>query len=846
MKNFKNLLFVALFFITATILGQTKITGTVVDETNQPLPGASVLVKGTTNGTSTDFNGKFTLQAKSDSGAIVVSFIGYSSKEVVFSSSKNSLTVQLAPDAGSLDEIIVMSSSFAIDRKTPVAVSTIKAADIERKLGSQEFPEVLKSTPGVYATKSGGGFGDGRINLRGFNSENVAVMINGVPVNDMENGRVYWSNWAGLSDVTAAMQVQRGLGASKVAVPSIGGTINILSKTSDIKKGGNVMASTGNDGYQKYGFTLSTGLMDNDIAATVSFARTTGEGYVDGTQFKGYNYFVNFTKNINDNHKLSFTTFGAPQRHGQRQNMSTIAAYRNSESGNRFNPDWGYKDGQVTHIEDNFYHKSQTSLNHYWSINDVSSLSTAAYVSYGSGGGGGTAGTNRDLFGVRLGGSDQPVDLDNIVSINRANGALGSEAILRASRNDHEWFGVLSTFKTELADGLDLIAGVDWRSYTGKHFREVTDLLGGQYYLDNNNVNNPNAALRVGDKMGYNNDGKVGWLGFFAQLEYGTDNFNAFISTSVQSTSYQRIEYFLYDVSTDAGKDLATSEKINLNGYSIKGGANFKLDDVQNVFANIGYFERPATFNAVFNGYNNTKVNSDAENEKVFSMELGYGLRGEKFAANINLYRTQWKDRTFTRNVRATEAGAEDYTANLLGVDALHQGVEFDFTYKYSDKLNFTGMLSLGDWKWDNDLEDVPVFDENQTQVDTISLPIEGLRVSDAAQTTAALGMLYKFWDKTSVTLDYNYFTDLYARIDVLNYANASTRPDDSWKAPSYNTMDASLRHGFNLGEFDTTVTFRVNNLFDTEYVADAIDASDPLVFFGFGRTFSLSAKIKF
>ena len=846
MKNFKNLLFVALFFITATVLGQTKITGTIVDETNQTLPGASVLEKGTTNGTETDFDGKFTLNAKSDSGVLVISFIGYKSKSVAFSSSKTNIgSIQLEEDS-SLDEIVITATSFAIDRKTPVAVSTLRAADIERKLGSQEFPEVLKSTPGVYATKSGGGFGDGRINLRGFNSENVAVMINGVPVNDMENGRVYWSNWAGLSDVTAAMQVQRGLGASKVAVPSIGGTINILSKTSDIKKGGNVMASTGNDGYQKYGFTLSTGLMDNDIAATVSFARTTGEGYVDGTQFKGYNYFVNFTKNINDNHKLSFTTFGAPQRHGQRQNMSTIAAYRNSESGNRFNPDWGYKDGQVTHIEDNFYHKSQTSLNHYWSINDVSSLSTAAYVSYGSGGGGGTAGTNRDLFGVRLGGSDQPVDLDNIVSINRANGALGSEAILRASRNDHEWFGVLSTFKTELADGLDLIAGVDWRSYTGKHFREVTDLLGGQYYLDNNNVNNPNAALRVGDKMGYNNDGKVGWLGFFAQLEYGTDNFNAFISTSVQSTSYQRIEYFLYDVSTDAGKDLATSEKINLNGYSIKGGANFKLDDVQNVFANIGYFERPATFNAVFNGYNNTKVNSDAENEKVFSMELGYGLRGEKFAANINLYRTQWKDRTFTRNVRATEAGAEDYTANLLGVDALHQGVEFDFTYKYSDKLNFTGMLSLGDWKWDNDLEDVPVFDENQTQVDTISLPIEGLRVSDAAQTTAALGMLYKFWDKTSVTLDYNYFTDLYARIDVLNYANASTRPDDSWKAPSYNTMDASLRHGFNLGEFDTTVTFRVNNLFDTEYVADAIDASDPLVFFGFGRTFSLSAKIKF
>jgi len=846
MKNFKNLLFVAVLFISASVLGQAKITGEVVDQTNQPLPGASIVVKGTTNGTSTDFDGKFTLQAEANSGTIVISFIGFQSKEVSFSSSNAKLGMIQLQEDDSLDEIILTATSFAIDRKTPVAVSTIKSADIERKLGSQEFPEVLKSTPGVYATKSGGGFGDGRINLRGFNSENVAVMINGVPVNDMENGRVFWSNWAGLSDVTSAMQVQRGLGASKVAVPSIGGTINILSKTSDVQKGGNIIASTGNDGYQKYGFTLSTGLMDNGLAATVSFAKIEGEGYVDGTQFKGFNYFVNLSKEINENHKLSFTSFGAPQRHGQRQNRSTIDAYRNAESGNRFNPDWGYKNGQVTHIEDNFYHKSQTSLNHYWTMSDVSSLSTALYASFGTGGGGGTAGTNRDLFSVRLGGSDQPVDLDNIVEINRANGALGSEAILRASRNDHEWYGVLSTFKTKVSDNLDLIAGLDWRTYTGKHFREVTDLLGGQYYFDDNNVNNPNAALSVGDKMGYNNDGQVGWLGFFGQLEYGTDNFNAFVSTSIQKTSYQRIEYFLYDLSTEAGRDLATSDKINLNGYSLKGGANFKLDDVQNVFANIGYFERPAIFTAVFNGYNNTKVNADAENEKVFSMELGYGLRGEKFAANVNLYRTQWNDRTFTRNIRATEPGAEDYTANLLGVNALHQGVEFDFTYKYSNKLNFTGMLSLGDWKWDNDLDDVPVFDENQNEVDRISLPIQGLRVSDAAQTTAALGMLYKFWDKTSITLDYNYFADLYARIDVLNYANASTRPTDSWKAPNYSTMDASLRHGFKVGDFDTTLTVRVNNLLDTDYIADAIDASDPLVYFGFGRTFSLSAKIKF
>ncbi|MBT3741823.1 MAG: TonB-dependent receptor, partial [Polaribacter sp.] len=146
MKNFKNLLFVALLFTSAAVLGQTKITGTIVDETTQTLPGASVLEKGTTNGTETDFDGNFTLNAKSNSGVLVISFIGYKSKEVAFSSSKTNMgSIQLEADS-SLDEIVLTATSFAIDRKTPVAVSTLKAADIERKLGSQEFPEVLKST----------------------------------------------------------------------------------------------------------------------------------------------------------------------------------------------------------------------------------------------------------------------------------------------------------------------------------------------------------------------------------------------------------------------------------------------------------------------------------------------------------------------------------------------------------------------------------------------------------------------------------------------------------------------------------------------------------------------------
>jgi len=834
-----------LLITSVTVFSQTTLSGKVVDETNQPLPGATVIIKGSKVGASSDFDGKFSFETSMNSGTLVVSFIGFESKSVSFEGSGNLGAISLKPSAQTLDEIVITQTSFAIDRKTPVAVSTIKADVIENKLGSQEFPEILKSTPGVYATKSGGGFGDGRLNLRGFNSENVAVLINGVPVNDMENGRVYWSNWAGLSDVTSAMQVQRGLGASKVAVPSIGGTINILSKTTDIEMGGSAGTTFGNDNYFKIGGTVSTGLMDSGFAATVSAFRTTGDGYIDGTEFKGSNYFVNLSYKINDNHKLSLTSFGAPQRHGQRQNRSLISRYRDAESGKKFNPDWGLKGGNVVHIEDNFYHKSQTSLNHYWNINDKSNLSTAVYASWGNGGGGGTAGSNRDLFNQRIGGDDQPVDIDNIVDINRANGeqGLGSEAYLRASRNDHSWYGILSTYDRDLGENFKLTGGLDLRTYTGEHFREVTDLLGGRYALDDSNVNNPNAALGVSDKLAYHNDGEVGWQGLFAQLEYDKDKLAAFVALSGSNTSYRRIDYFNY-LDSD---DLQETDKYNFFGFSAKGGANYNIDLQHNIFVNLGYFEKAANFDSVFLQFDNEHINADAENQKIYSFEIGYGFRGAKFAANVNLYNTYWNDRTLTQNVQNQDG--TNSTANILGVNAVHSGIEIDFTYRPIDALSFSGMLSLGNWEWANDVLDVEIYNEEQELVDVVDLYIDGLKVSDAAQTTAALGMDWTIMDKTHFTVDYNYFANLYAQYDP-NDRGTAGQPQ-AWEAPDYGTFDMSLRYGFKLGTLDTTLTGRMINVFDTEYIADALDgsgstSSTALVWYGYGRTFSVSAKINF
>jgi hypothetical protein len=855
MKKITHFLLMTVAMLGATVaFSQSTIKGKVIgSDMNSPLPGANIIEKGTSNGTTTDFDGNFTLKTQAASGEVVVTYVGYTSQTLSFSGEQDFGTITLSPSEVGLQEVQIFAS-VAVDRKTPVAVSTIKAADIDLKLGTQEFPEILKSTPGVYATKSGGGFGDGRINLRGFQSENVAVMINGVPVNDMENGKVYWSNWAGLSDVTSSMQVQRGLGASKVAVPSIGGTINILSKTTDVEEGGNVYTTLGNDGYKKFGMTYSTGLMDNGFASTVSASKTDGDGYVDGTEFTAISYFVNVSKQINEHHKLSLTAFGAKQRHGQRQNSQLIETFRNSERGIKYNSDWGYKNGQVTFAEDNFYHKPQISLNHYWTINDKAELSTAAYVSFGSGGGGGTAGVNKFSIGAN-GMSDYrigtygTIDFDKIVAENVANGANGSETVLRASRNDHTWYGLLSTLKMDLSDNLVLLGGLDLRNYKGVHFTELTDLLGGQYFADDHDVNNPNAQVQVGDKYNYYNDGLVGWLGAFGQLEYSKDKLSTFLSVAASNTSYKRVDYFQYTVDDP----LRESDKYNFFGYSAKGGANFNIDGKNNVFANIGYFEKAPGFDSVFINFNNTDINADAENQKIFSFELGYGFRGEKFSANVNLYRTAWRDRTET--VGFKQPDDTNAYANILGVNAIHQGVEIDFVYKATENLRLTGMASLGDWRWENNIENVNIVNEDQEVVDTVNLFIKDLHVGDAAQTTFALGANYKFGEKTRFTVDYNYYDNLYANFDPSARGGVGPNNDevgpDAWKVPAYGLFDTTLSHGFKFGSFDATLIARLDNVFNTTYISDAFDGSNSdaytsKVYYGFGRTFSVGAKLNF
>ena len=886
---------------SSSAIAQSTVIGKVVDENDAPLIGATVIVPGTSTGTGTDAAGNFSLKVDAGTQSVEISFIGYvtETREIKGGGRIDLGTIVLKTDAVTLQDVIV-SQSVAVQRKTPVAVSTVTADEITYKLGGQEFPEILKSTPGVYVTKDGGGFGDAKINMRGFQSANVAVMVNGVPVNDMEWGGVYWSNWAGLSDVTRSMQTQRGLGASKISAPSVGGSVNIVTNGIDAKKGGTFSFGVGNDGLYNLSLSLSTGLTKNGWAMSILAAKRWGDGYIQGTNFEGYNWFVNISKRINDRHQLSLTAFGAPQKHGQRNALNdglTIAEWQKAKNfmGEkdmyRYNASYGFdKNGKQRYSSFNEYHKPQISLNHQWQIDYKSSLSTALYMSIGRGSGysgqGRTSadrnawkGTNYGILNTTFRNPDGTFAYDKIQELNAAS-IDGSRMVMSKCNNNHMWYGLLSTYTNQITPSLELSAGVDVRYYIGEHNNEIIDLYDGKYFIDDNSRRNVKASdniaaadptwqyekLQVGDKVYRDYDGHVHQEGVFAQLEWTRNKLNAFVSGSISNTGYWRYDRFYYDAAH------AESDHVNFLGYTIKGGANYNITDKHNVFANLGYISRAPFFSggAFLQSTTSNVTNPDPLNERVFSAELGYGFRSGIFTANLNAYYTLWMDKSF---VRSTQMSNGDYARiNLGGVDARHMGIELDFSLRPTRWMDITGMLSLGNWIWDSNTKGYIYDSQGQPMTAALDgtvasgimaddhawlfLKQKGIKVGGSAQTTGAIGMTVHPMKGLRVSADWNAYGNNYADFWLgsgLN-GNQTIEVKDPWRIPWGHQLDLSASYRFKIGNIFATIYGNVNNVYNYNYIMDA--QSDALqegiwqnayaVMYSFGRTYTVRVKINF
>ena len=763
-------------------------------------------------------------------------------------------------DLEELEEIVLVGGGvvdLAEDRVTPLAVSTITGEEIQKKIGTQDITMTLANTPSIYVAGQSGAFGDTRISVRGFDQSNTAFMLNGQPINGMEDGKMYWSNWSGMNDIANVVQIQRGLGASKLAISSVGGTVNFVMRSTSKSEGGFAYAGFANDNYLKTTFSYDTGQKDNGWSTSMLLTHWQGDGYSEGTFGQGQTYFLSLGYKMNDKHNFNFLMTGAPQWHDQNFTKS-IATYL--EKGRKYNNNYGYYGDRYLTERRNFYHKPVFNLNWDYTINDKSSLSTVLYASTGNGGG--TGGR-----GQRIRTDEGYIDYDAIYAYNNStSGAGGNYAaeggyITRASMNMHNWFGLVSNYETELSDNLSFNVGADLRTYYGEHFRIVENFHGLTSWQENIRLRDQNnnhdtygtygtykyviATESMGanpwdatftnfdedQKIAYSNDERISYGGLFTQLEYSKDDFSAFFQGSVSQTMYQRWDHYQYadqslidgtssqstgEALPDGITDGVASEKADNFGYNAKAGVGFGLGENGKAYVNAGYYSRAPYFDNIYLNYTN-RINPNTSNETIIGLELGYVYEVENFSARVDVYRTSWADRVTASSYVSDDALFYEISE---GVSQLHQGVELEFFAKPQPDMPYTlkGFLSIGDWIYEGDAI-TRVQDEDQNVLSTESQDVDGGKVGDAAQFTAGLGLDVELAERFSFDSDIRFYDELYANVGAVK---------ENLKLPNYHIVDMGLSYKMFVNDATLDIRLNVNNVFDNVYIGELRSWSTP------------------
>jgi len=525
----------------------------------------------------------------------------------------------------------------------------------------------------------------------------------------------------------------------------------------------------------------------------------------------------------------------------------------------------------------------------FWKINSKLSWSNMAYVSIGRGGG-----ERLRNSGAIIRDEEGLVDWDAIVRANQVKLLFGQEystadpafhptllkssQVLTASINNHMWIGGVSQFDYKLNESWNFAGGLDYRYYTGEHYTELRDLLGGNYWVNNQDKNSFSSMKVVGDKVGwqpYHNhrDAIVQWAGGFGQAEYSKGRWSAFVNISTVVNGYKGIDYHekkelhlndsiyyvgaLDTVTVDGRTYDNSSPELQFNqteykwipGFTLKAGANYNVTERSNIFVNLGRLSRTPQFSNVIDN-NTNDFFAEILNENIYAFEMGYGYRSKKFSFNVNSYYTYWENKPFPFGVAVPDP--QDPTqfirANVNGMDALHMGIEFDGIYKIHKRVAIEGMISIGDWTWQSS----EIIDVVGTQFE---FDATGVHVGDAAQTTLSGSVRYEPIKNAYLRVRYTYFDRYYSNFDPFSLNVAfGNGGKESWRIPSYGFLDISAGYRYKFEK--SSLNFRANifNATNTMYISDArnnqnggsFDAASAGVFFGQGLRFNFALGFEF
>jgi hypothetical protein len=831
MKKFITalLLFFGIIFSTSA---QNVIKGVIVDsEKNTQLKGVAIKVKKNTISTLTNENGVFILQnLMNGSYVLEISFNGYETQN---------FPVELSGTTIDLGTILLYE-----DLTEEEDLSTVTLTDDELNddtSAADNISGLLQASRDIYLRTAAFEFSSSFFRIRGLDSENGKVLINGIEMNKLYNGRPQWSNWGGLNDVLRNQEFSNGLRASDYTFGGILGSTNINVRPSEQRTGTRISYASSNRSYvHRVMATHSTGLSEDGWAFTVAASRREGrEGFVDGTMYNATSFFGSVEKKFNDKHSLSFTSITALNRRGksapQTQEVFDLR-------GIQYNSYWGSQNGKIRNSRIKEVSEPILMLNHYWDINENTSLNTN--VSYQTGKIGNSRidnnGTKVDgdavdgegnpyiinlgasnpdptyyqklpSYGLRQGYSniyeiqqnfinDGQLDWNSLYNANaNANNNGNSSYVLYEDRNDDTQFTINTILNKDLSDNFKINARVQYTQLTSKNFAEIIDLLGGTGYLDadsfadtfdekQNNLLNPLYIAGAGDRFKYNFDLHSNVVDGFLQGQFKFNKVDFYLATTISNTSHQRDG--LYQNGGFPDNSYGKSEELNFTNYGAKGGMTYKISGRHILDINAGYLTKaPNLRNSFSNSRENNNTVENLTSEKVLSADASYIFRGPFLQAKLTGYYTKIQDATEISFFFADGIGGDNtaFVQEILsGIDKKHFGAEFGVEAQVTPTIKLKAAGNLGQYTYDNNPNLYLTTENNTRSLDAGFIDgrkdfgvsnLKNYKLAAGPQTAYSVGFEYRDPDYWFVSATANFFDNVY--VDIAPLTRTSNFADD-------------------------------------------------------------------
>ena len=800
--NTPNLCGLFVFFnIFFSFAQQTIVQGSIKDMlTDQPLEGVLVHFEDTQLNTLTDALGEFKFSSNVPLGEQFLSLkrVGY--------------LVARYPIIVSEGQILDIQDMMLQVDNSDDDLFTISLSDDELNSdtsGADNITGLLASSQDIFQRAAAFEFSSSFFRVRGLNSDNGTVLMNGIEMNKIYNGRPQWSNWGGLNDVLRNQELTTGLAPSYYNFGGILGTTNINLRASEYQSGSRVTYSSSNRSYTNRAMaTHASGVVKGDWSYAFSLGRRWGnEGYQDGTFYNANSFFLSVEKKINDKHSLNFTGFYTPNKRGKSSpNTQEVYDLKNI----KYNEYWGYQDGEKRNSRVKRIAEPVLMLNHYWDFTDKTSLNTNVAYQFGelgnsrldyAGGSNPSPSYYQGLPSYFLADTDGP-DLagaydayqnfteggqlvwNRLYDANVTNNLTGDNAayVLYEDRSDDTQLSVNTIINSEISEHITLNAAINYKHLKSHNFAEIIDMLGsttGYLNIDSFDqvqfdLQNPNQIVGEGDTFRYNYNLEANILSMFAQAQFKYNKVDFFLAVRNTKTSYQREGLYQSEVYKD--NSLGKGEKVEFTGIGTKGGFTYKFSGKHLLVANAGYLTKAPTIRNTFSSSrDNHAIVGDQSGfgiteEKICTFDLNYIYKSPIVKTRLTGYFTKMQDANevsfyYADGISGVDSGTAFVQEVLEGIDKRHLGIEFGIEAQVTPTIKLTGVASVGQYTYDNNPNLLLTSSDFIDGLNFGEANLENYKIAGGPQRAASLGFEYRdpnyWWFGTTANFMSNAYIDV-------------------------------------------------------------------------------------